>query len=559
MNMLAGAEQIGRLLVFRRITRLRHALPLRKIFRVAFLALAIGLFGLLVGAMAVLLPPMFAAAAAISPIPFLIWAAPELRSVPINSLRKAFYLVLFAQTSIPVYYTIIIPGFPWMSVRRVFVFSLVILLSLSIAGSREVRMRVSDVLLQTKKLSFSLIGFYIMCVLSLFSSASPAESLSHLVEVSLSWYIPAIACIISIRTTEGVRRVFIFIGLCSLLVATLGVVDFFGQTNYAIKILPEAISSALMQANPDFVNIVATSQIRNGLYRADSIFNVPLSFGEFAAMVAPIGLYFSFEGEKHRERLFGAVVVIAMIVSLFVSGARGGRVAFVVAVSTFFVLWAVRTMRLRPRSMVGALLGSLAFMGTTTLLGLVLAVPKFHIMVFGGGAQASSNEGRWVEAAMAWPHILANPVTGHGLGLAAQLVGYSPSGQGVTMDSFILSTLVDTGVPGFLFYFGAIAFASVATARLYVSGHDRDSAVGAALASSLAAYGVYRLVLSQGENQTLFFVLVAATFVVLKIAADRDASKFSGTSGGAASASSRRSNSQARGPQDAMAAKGAIP
>ena len=52
------------------------------------------------------------------------------------------------------------------------------------------------------------------------------------------------------------------------------------------------------------------------------------------------------------------------------------------------------------------------------------------MMVFGGGAQASSDSARWDEANMAWPHIVANPVTGHGVGMAAQVIGYTPAPGG---------------------------------------------------------------------------------------------------------------------------------
>ena len=132
-----------------------------------------------------------------------------------------------------------------------------------------------------------------------------------------------------------------------------------------------------MEKNPRFFDVVVTAQIRNGLFRANSILNVPLSYGEFAAMIASSACISSSKAKitanvdrgccryRHGDQPFCR------------RGSRGGRVAFVVSISSFFVLWAMRTVRLRPRSMVGALLGTLAFIGTTALLGLVLAVKNF--------------------------------------------------------------------------------------------------------------------------------------------------------------------------------------
>ena len=69
--------------------------------------------------------------------------------------------------------------------------------------------------------------------------------------------------------------------------------------------------------------------------------------------------------------------------------------------------------------------------------------------MLGGGAEAASNNGRWVQWAAAWPLVKSNPITGHGFGTGGDDIGSS-------IDSYVISLLVETGVPGFLFFTGLV-------------------------------------------------------------------------------------------------------
>ncbi len=496
----------------------------KKAFRIAGLTLLILFYCLMVGAAVVIFPPLFAMGMTALPVLILIWVAPELRRVPTGLLRKAFLVVVFIEISIPAYYAVQFPGSPWISIRRLAVFSLIVLFAISVSGSARVRDHIYRTLKSTDKVFICIVGYYTMAFLSLFTSANITESIPQFSDWTLNWYVPMLACIITMRTTDDLRFVLKLIGICSLFVTALGVADFVAQRNYAIEIIPSSILNAMMEANPALAK-VAEPLIRNGQYRADSVFNVPLSYGEFAAMMGPIGCYFALHGEKHRERAFGLLVVLCSITSLFVSGARGGSIAFLVAMPVFIALWVFRTGRANPRSMAGPIVGALAFMATTSLLSLVFTWRPLRNMVLGGGDTVASDTARFDQAQMAWPHILANPVTGHGIGNAGVVVGYVLPGGGLTIDSSLLVFLVETGIPGFLLYFGILIFAAWSTARIYVQGNDRDSSIGGALAGSFIAYAIYRLVLAQRENQSLLFILLGVACVFVKLAADRAAQR----------------------------------
>jgi hypothetical protein len=422
---------------------------------------------------------------------------------------------------VPYYYAVQIPGLPWLTIRRLFVFSLLALFCVSAAGSASVRSRIYRVFSANRFIYVCFVGYIAMCFLSIFNTHNPQFSLSQFFEFSFNWFIPACVCVYVITTFDQVKGLLKLIGVFFLIVTAIGLLNFIGQHNYMIDLIPRPIFNSMIASYPTFAEIVNANYFRNGFYRSSSIFVEPLSYGECAALVAPIGGYFLLHGEKYTERLFGALVIAAALISLFVSGARGGSVSFLVSMPILFALWVVRYARANPVSMVGPLGGAFALLATTSLIGAVLSIGRLRKMVLGGGDTVSSDMTRFDQARLAWPKIVRNPLTGHGIGNAAEVIGfYSPGGK-LSVDTSILTLLVETGVPGFVFYFGMLIFGAIAMGRLYVVNNDRESAVGAAMASSFIAYIVYRLVLSQRENQWLFFILFALSAVVLKLVADR--------------------------------------
>jgi O-antigen ligase len=144
-------------------------------------------------------------------------------------------------------------------------------------------------------------------------------------------------------------------------------------------------------------------------------------------------------------------------------------------------------------------------------IGIAIAfVGRFHRAIMGGYSGASSDDGRKMQWVLAWPHILSNPITGHGLGESGTVIGWTayPGGP-LSVDSYVLSLLVDAGVPAVVFFFGITLLSAWTGARLYLRDPAGAGALSVGLASSLVAFSVYKLFLSQTENMTLMFMMVA--------------------------------------------------
>jgi hypothetical protein len=143
------------------------------------------LLGAAVGLSAVILPPAGAFAIPAIAALVLLWALPQLPAVPVRTVRALFPVVLVVDLCVPVYYAIAGTGLPWISVRRIATFPLILCISLVIAGSSEARARIVRRLGGAKLVSTCAIGYLVMMALSILTSVSPPASISYFVDALL--------------------------------------------------------------------------------------------------------------------------------------------------------------------------------------------------------------------------------------------------------------------------------------------------------------------------------------------------------------------------------------
>jgi len=480
------------------------------------------LVGIVAGAMAVLFPPMASIGFVALVGVLLLWALPELRFVPEKSLRTLFFIMIMVQLCVPGYYAIDTGVLPWISVRRLFSLAVIVLFSITVAGSRVARGEIAATLRTNRLLAFATFGFLAMMFISLLTSVNTAQSLSQLVDGLLNWYVPLFACILIIRREEDVILLFKTIAVAAIIISLAGVIELILERRYYFDIFPKSILDSMLATNPALAKMFYNVTYRNGLYRASSIFSVPLSLGEFAAFVAPISAYFVLDGRGWRQRVLGVAVGICSLLAVFCSGARGGYTAILVAMPILAVLWTIRYSKLNPHSLVGGILGTFFAIGISSVFAMVAFWPRIHDMVLGNDWEGSeSTDARFEQWNLALPHIYANPVTGHGMGNANGLIAYHLQDGVGSVDSYIITLLVDMGVPGVLLFFSMIAIAIWTAAYIYLTDADKRAAICGPIACCLIAFAVYRTALSQVENHNLFFIFIGLVFATSKLNYDR--------------------------------------
>ena len=132
--------------------------------------------GLFVGASAIILPVTGTAGIVGVFALILLWVAPELGILSDKLVRRLFFIVVAVDLSLPTYYTVQFPGSPWISLRRIVTFSLIVVFALAISTSSATRQTIAANLRGARLISICVLGFLAMIVLSVPSSAVPFEN-----------------------------------------------------------------------------------------------------------------------------------------------------------------------------------------------------------------------------------------------------------------------------------------------------------------------------------------------------------------------------------------------
>jgi O-antigen ligase len=481
---------------------LRHLAPI-----VAWSVASISL-GLVVGLAAVILPPLAAFGIVAAAAVVLLWVMPDLPLVSPGLIRKAFFVMLIADISIPFYYMLQFPGLPWISARRLATFALFTPFLTAIAASSDVRRHIAERIRTSSPIVICAAGYLALAVLSIATSMLATESFSGLIDAVLSWYVPFLAMIYIARGIDDVVFILKIICVCALFNTAAGVVEFRLQHRFFIDIFPGGMLSTLIENNPTLQALLPSAgDFRNGLFRASSIFVTPLSFGEFEIVTIPIGLFFALHRESLSERALGWAVVFGGFLGIFISGSRGGWVGVMLSLGVFVAIWSIRQVMKSKASLVPAIAGLVGVIGFGTIIALIFGSHSIHDTVLGGAAQAGSTEARYGQWIAAIPFIKANPITGHGFSLGGYVIGSS-------IDSYVLSLLIETGIPGLMFFAGLLLIPVWYGLRNYLSDRSEAGAAAGAVACSFVAFTSNRLVLSQKENHTLMFSLLAIVVIL---------------------------------------------
>jgi O-antigen ligase len=481
---------------------LRYLAPI-----VAWAAASIAL-GLVVGLAAVVLPPMGAFGIVAVAAVVLLWVMPDLPLVSAGLIRKAFFVMLIADLSIPFYYMIQFSGLPWISARRLATFALIVPFLIAIAASSDVRRRIAERIRGSLLIFICVAGYLAVAVLSIFTSMLPTESISTLTDAILSWYVPFFAMIYIARDSDDIVFILKIICVCALFNTAAGIVEFRLEHRFFIDIFPRGMLDTLIENNSNLgVLLPNAGDFRNGLFRAASIFITPLSFGEFEIVAIPIGLFFALHRENLFEKTLGWAVVFGGLLGIYVSGSRGSWVGVIASLAVFVASWSIREAMKSKASLAPATAGLVGAIGFAVVIALLTFSHSTHDMVLGGAAQAGSTEARHEQWVAAIPFIKSNPITGHGFAIGGYVIQSS-------IDSYVVSLLTETGIPGLVFFAGLLLLPIWYGLRSYLSDFSESGAAAGALACSFVAFTAYRLALSQKENHMLIFSLLAIVVVL---------------------------------------------
>ncbi len=489
-------------------SRVRRGLTL-----VAQLALAAGY-----GVAAVALPPSLVFILVVPVgvcLALVLWLMPDRGVFPLGGVERSYWVVLVLTVIWPNYLAMVLPGLPWMTPTRLALFVLTVLFLYSVSTSALLRHHLMTVVRMSRPFWVCLLLFQVSLFITIPLSHQPGTSAKMVANDELRLLqVLFVGCLLFARRGRATRTIAVILAL-----AVVCGIDGFLENRLEYPPWAHHIPSFMRVDDALLANVLG-SQARSadGLYRVRGPFGNSLIFAEFLALCMPFVLHWLLTGRSLLLRFAMAGVGLFLIATILITHSRLGLVGSLVAVAAYVPLWGFRQWRSQSTSIIGPAMLFGAPVAALMLVGLILSSHSLTTRVFGGGAQAASNEARGQQLRMAVPKILANPI-GHGRGTSGEVINFVSIGGMITVDNDFLTTLVDIGVPGAIGFYGVFVVGGWLGLRVFLRTRDRENELAGPLAAACAVFIVSKLVLSEEYNHSLAFLLLGMLMVL--VARDR--------------------------------------
>ena len=454
----------------------------------------------------------------------IIWAFPDSKNPPLNWVNGLLFAFIVVLAIWPDYLAFDLPGLPWLTAIRIVAVPLAIAFLLSLSVSSNFRSAMSDRLAVAPIAHRMMLIFIGISIFSVIVASNVNVSANKLVVAFLYWFLPFYAAV-WLFSREGVA-----IKLAYLLWVAAMVTVAIGLWEWRLKMVPWAgsVPSFLAIEDPVVQRILSgTARATTGIYRVQSKFTTPLGFAEFLAFSTPFVLYFILYA-KHWAVRVAAIFSVPLIFNAIIStDSRLGFVGFVMSFLILMGLWSLRRWVQRNDSIFGPAI-TIAYPAILVVfLTATFFVGRLRAMVWGTGAQSYSSMAREAQVEMGMPIIWSQP-WGHGIGNAAQVLGYRNLAGGLTIDSYYLSVGLEFGVLGFLFFFGMFLAALFYALNYVLRAEDRSDLLLMPVMAALSIFFVVKSVFSQQENHPLVFVFLGALFGICYRIKTRQSAETSG-------------------------------
>lgn len=446
----------------------------------------------------------------------LLWLLPDGAQAPDRALWRLFLIFTAVTFLWPNYLAIALPGLPWLSMRRIFGLAMGTVFLVSLASSRRMREEIVNAMQSLPVLRNLIVAFFVVQTLSVIFSVYPVFAYKHWFNSQYAWTVVFFLSIYLFLRPGHMLGWAKLIGIAAVIISLIAIAEQRNQMVLWANHIPP-----FFKIEDEIINRILNPNFRSGQYRAQAIFSVSLAMAEFLAMAFILLLHRFLGNVSSRERIALFAALVVTVAGIAMSGARVGFVGLVVGLALYFMIWGYRRYRESRTDVIGAALtyGYPALLALATTL--ILTVDALRFRILGGGGTQMSNEGREVQFDMAPPVILRRPIFGYGGGRGADALGYTTPSGGVTIDTYILSIVLDYGVVGFLIFYGAILYAGIKIATILFnlsnkpqSAEEEEIGYLLPLAVMLAQFLFIKTVLSQEENHSILFMMYGAIFAL---------------------------------------------
>jgi hypothetical protein len=480
---------------------------IQKLIRNTFLYGVLIAMGLFYGLSVALLPPILLMYFSL-PIALIalavVWALPERDDrAPTRMVQRLFVLLTLALMLWPDYLAMQIPGFAWISLRRLVAIGLAIVFLISLSSSPQLRTQIKSVVATNKGFWLLMAGYVAIQLLTIPMSDQPPRSFNLVFNQFFVWTLPLLvgAWYFS-KVDNQLRWTKVFFGVAAVQLV-IGTLEYFnGRLLWADHI------PTFLQVQDEVISRILSGAWRDGKYRVTSTFSVSLSFAEYLACVVPFILWKIFNQKNMWKVVLWAAFDIALLTMIVLTRSRLGIVGWLTAHALFVFFWGVRRWARERSDIIGPAV-SLFYPAMVAVFAVAMfTVDAVRVRTIGGGSTGFSDDGRKIQFEMFWPKLFDNPI-GNGAGQSAVTLGYRQPGGLLTVDSYIITLGMDFGVVGILCFYGMLILAATACLKVYMDNRASDDGLALAAAAAIVSFGTTRLVLSQVDTVPILFLLLA--------------------------------------------------
>lgn len=475
------------------------------------LALIAALYGLVFGVTAtVFLIQMMIPVALVTVL--VVALLPESGVVFSRTVTWLFFAFFFALAVWPDYLALSFGNLPWITAVRLIAIPLCLLFLVSLSQSSDFRASLATRLNSTPLVWKFMLAYFVISFVSIGISDKPAESVNKFIIAIYAWGTMYLA---------GVQ-VFAQVGRARQFAQTLWVgvliTCFVGLWEFRIDRIPWAGHiPSFLKIEDEFIARVLAGGMRAaiGEHRVQAKFTTPLGLAEFLALMTPFILHFIARGRSWLERGAAALTMPLILFVIDKTDSRLGFIGFLLSIFGYGFFLSLRHWQTRRDSAFAPVIvaGYPAMM--VTLLVASFVFTRLKNMVWGSGAYQASNEGRANQIAQGLDLVIRQP-WGHGIGRAAETLGYTNGAGVVTIDTYYLSIALEAGVLGFIAYYGAFLAVMLSGVKLIVAaGEDEDTSWLLPALLSLSVFFIIKSVFSQQENHPIAFALLGMAAVLI--------------------------------------------
>lgn len=432
----------------------------------------------------------------------LVWVAPPPSESAVRYFAWMFLSFVFFLVVWPRYAFFRLPGMPGLSVSRILQIVVTLGWVYLILNSSTLRQRLIERIVRFRLVFVAIAVIFIFKIGSIAMSGIPFVSIKGVLNELLTTYLPLLIALTLIRDNRDLKRLCVAVSFAGIAVILLGAYESHLGRNLFIGFL---------DVDSDYLFQVLRDKIRSGSYRIQSTFSHPLVYAEFLAVTLPLVCY-ALYGKRYRVlrvALFGAYSIGALYV-IMKSGSRSGIGGFLISQVSIVSAFLFRGIAQRSDVFKSAfsLLGLMLFM----VVAVIATYAVSDILI---GRTESEFQSGMVRLAM-WKHGLElavnSPIFGYGQDMAALVLGFAGHGGVLTIDSYYLSVLIETGFFTLFVYVAFVSFPIVLAVRAIF--RDGEAALlSTLLGGSFMAFLAIKAVLSLPHNHGLVMILYAALLI----------------------------------------------